>query len=147
MRIVGPEMHAAAAAMVWHLSQLGPLRLSDLAVHLRVDSSVASRQVAELVAAGYARRQPDPRDGRAQLVQVTAAGREALDHAEERVRGKFRLRLSGRSAPELRQVARTLASLRHDLLEHTHEPSVSPGDSALHGNACSDRPFSQVRHT
>src|SRR4051812_25024861 len=52
----------------------GPARVSDVARRLRVDLSVASRQVAALTAAGYVRRQPDPEDRRAQLVSLTEAG-------------------------------------------------------------------------
>ncbi|WP_245159001.1 MarR family winged helix-turn-helix transcriptional regulator [Blastococcus sp. TF02A-35] len=56
----------------------GDLRCSALAVRAGIDVSVASRQVAALERAGYVERRPDPQDGRASLLRITARGLEAL---------------------------------------------------------------------
>ena len=56
-------------------------RVSDIASDLQVDLSVASRQVAALVADGFVERQPDPADRRAHVLRVTDAGLAALRDA------------------------------------------------------------------
>ncbi|WP_104526248.1 MarR family winged helix-turn-helix transcriptional regulator [Blastococcus atacamensis] len=60
------------------LEQDGDLRCSALALRAGIDVSVASRQVAALERAGYVQRRPDPLDGRASLLRITARGLEAL---------------------------------------------------------------------
>jgi DNA-binding MarR family transcriptional regulator len=52
----------------------GPLRASELAEITQADPSTVSRQVATLVARGLIERRPDAQDGRASLLQATAAG-------------------------------------------------------------------------
>jgi DNA-binding MarR family transcriptional regulator len=54
------------------------IRLGQLATELHVDASVASRQFARLESAGLARRERDPQDGRALVLQPTEHGREWL---------------------------------------------------------------------
>jgi DNA-binding MarR family transcriptional regulator len=54
------------------------LRLGDLAAHLMVAPSVASRAVAALEADGLVERHADPEDARACLIGITALGRERL---------------------------------------------------------------------
>jgi DNA-binding MarR family transcriptional regulator len=66
------------------LDRLGAARVSQVADELQVDLSVASRQVANLHAAGYVKRIPDPHDGRSQELQLTRAGKRALRKAQER---------------------------------------------------------------
>src|SRR5215217_2849960 len=60
-----------------------PARVRDVAEALQVDVSVASRQIAALVAAGYIRREADAEDRRAQRVSLTDAGLAALRRAHE----------------------------------------------------------------
>ena len=81
----------------------GPVRVSDIAERLRIDLSVASRQVAALVAAGYAEREPDPDDRRAFRVTATELGargaaRVAPPHGG-RVRRAARGLAGGRTSP------------------------------------------------
>ena len=53
----------------------GPLTLSELAAHLYLDKSTASRVVKALAEKGYIERRPHPDDGRAMQLVATAAGR------------------------------------------------------------------------
>ena len=55
------------------------LRLSDLASVLHCDLSTVSRQVQAAERAGLVERRPDPSDGRASRVYLTAGGRDALE--------------------------------------------------------------------
>jgi len=66
------------------LDRLGAARVSQVAEELQVDLSVASRQVANLAAAGYIERIPDPRDGRSRKLELTTAGKRALRTARGR---------------------------------------------------------------
>ncbi len=64
----------AGLGVVRLLHRHGRLQLSDLACRLRVDASVASRQVGALVDAGYVRRTVDDDDRRARTLELTDAG-------------------------------------------------------------------------
>ena len=65
-------------AMLVPLQRDGDQRCSALAQQIGVDVSVASRQIAVLERLGYVERRPDPQDGRASLLSLTADGDEAL---------------------------------------------------------------------
>lgn len=77
--------------MVW-VSEHGPIRLSDLAEAVGLDLSTVSRQMRDLVEGGLITKVPDPHDGRASFLSLSARGaavlesvsqsrREALAHA------------------------------------------------------------------
>ncbi|MFI2754256.1 MarR family winged helix-turn-helix transcriptional regulator [Cellulomonas sp. P22] len=69
----------AALGMVRILERCGELPISEIATHLRVDLSVASRQVSALVDAGLVDRAPSDQPGcdrRVRTVRLTAAGHE-----------------------------------------------------------------------
>lgn len=92
----------------------GPLRVSDVAQDLGVDLSVASRQLAALAADGYVERRPDANDRRAQLVEITPAGRRALTDAHRRMVAAFDEVLSGWSAAEVDALRAGIERLRAD---------------------------------
>jgi DNA-binding MarR family transcriptional regulator len=56
----------------------GTVRVSELAATLHNDVSTVSRQVSSLVTSGLLEKSADPSDGRASVVSLTRAGREAL---------------------------------------------------------------------
>jgi len=58
------------------LVRKGPMTLNDLAAHLYLDKSTASRVVDALERKGYVARSPHPEDGRSLLLVTTAAGRD-----------------------------------------------------------------------
>jgi DNA-binding MarR family transcriptional regulator len=68
-------------ALLLPLESDGDQRCSALATRAGVDVSVASRQLAVLERSGYVERRPDPVDGRASLLRLTAAGTAALADA------------------------------------------------------------------
>ncbi|RMI12828.1 MarR family winged helix-turn-helix transcriptional regulator [Cellulomonas triticagri] len=68
----------AALSTLWLLDKRGEMGIGDLAQHLHVDISVASRQVTQLVEAGHAERTtPDApgTDRRVRTVRLTEQGR------------------------------------------------------------------------
>jgi DNA-binding MarR family transcriptional regulator len=62
----------------------GPVRLSELAAQTHMDASTVSRHVRTMENAGLVERRPDPEDGRAFRVQLTAAGQARLDEGTQR---------------------------------------------------------------
>lgn len=72
---VGPGGLSALAT----LADTGPLRPGVLADREGVTASTTSRIVDTLVGHGLVRRTPDPADGRASLVGLTAAGDELVE--------------------------------------------------------------------
>ncbi len=68
------------------IAHRGPLRITDLATATHLDTSTVSRHVAQLERNGFIDRTPDPADGRAQLVGISADGQHQLDLAFERRR-------------------------------------------------------------
>jgi DNA-binding MarR family transcriptional regulator len=79
---LGPEsedMPGWKFAVLGLLARDGEQRLGQVAAHLEVDPSVASRQVAMLEQLGYVTRRPDPADGRAQLLAISPVGLAARE--------------------------------------------------------------------
>jgi DNA-binding MarR family transcriptional regulator len=78
---LGAEL--SALLLLFPLHHLGPMRVTDLAEVKQADPSTISRQVAQLVKAGLARREADPVDGRASRLAVTEAGESACQRLHE----------------------------------------------------------------
>ena len=73
----------SALMLLFPLRFRGPLRATDLAEIKQADPSTISRQVAQLVKAGLARREADPVDGRASRLAITEAGLVACERLQE----------------------------------------------------------------
>ncbi len=86
-------------------------RVSDIAADLQVDLSVASRQIAALVAAGFVARQPDPADRRAHVLELTDAGVAAIRAAFLQMVGLIDDALSDWQAEEITTLAASLERL------------------------------------
>jgi DNA-binding MarR family transcriptional regulator len=67
-------LNPAQAEILGHLARRGPSRQVSLAAALGVSAASLSDSVASLTAKGLVARHPDPRDGRAVQVALTAAG-------------------------------------------------------------------------
>jgi DNA-binding MarR family transcriptional regulator len=68
----------AAYIVLLRIDEWGPLRLSDLAERLDIDTSTASRHVKRLEDDGYVVRTADPDDRRAAQLTLSRAGRDAV---------------------------------------------------------------------
>lgn len=71
-----PSSHVAALG---RLDREGAASTSDLAARERVRPQSMATTVNDLVADGLVSRRPDPGDGRRVLLELTAAGRAAID--------------------------------------------------------------------
>ena len=106
--------------------ECAPARVKDLAEHLHVDLSVASRQIAALEAAGYVRRQPDPADRRSARVSITQAGEDALHRAHDRIVDVFASVLARWSRDDVEALTTALGRLREDYDRVTGHPHSTP---------------------
>jgi DNA-binding MarR family transcriptional regulator len=106
--------HAVGLVPLAAVHRCAPARIKDLADHLHVDLSVASRQIAALEAAGFVRREPDPEDRRSQHVSTTAAGDAALQAAHDRIVGAFGAALAAWTPQEIETLTASLGRLRAD---------------------------------
>jgi MarR family 2-MHQ and catechol resistance regulon transcriptional repressor len=84
------------------LTRRGSMTLNELAAHLYLDKSTASRVVDALERKGYVTRLPHPTDGRASLLEVTAEGRGLVGKIRESILAEERQLLAD-FAPEIRQ--------------------------------------------
>ncbi len=71
-RAVHPELQSSSYLMLGWLVQHGPQRASAMAEAFCIDKGAISRQIQHLVDLGLVERAPDPADGRATLVSLTA---------------------------------------------------------------------------
>jgi len=93
------------------LVERGPLTLNDLAAHLYLDKSTASRVVDGLERKGLARRGAHPEDGRAVLLSATHAGTRLCRRIQDEL-VVDQMRLLEEFEPDVRQaMTRLIARL------------------------------------
>lgn len=73
------SMDRAAFLLLNRLDRTGPVGVKALAQAMSIDSSTVTRQVAPLVDCGLVDRVPNPDDGRAVLLELSARGRQRLE--------------------------------------------------------------------
>ena len=112
------------------------VRLSDLAVLLELDLSTVSRQVRQLVEGGLVTREPDPGDGRACLLALSARGRAVLDAVRQSRRDVLHQALRGWSPAQRVAITSALVRLADDLPPATHgAPGPGRGEEPPGGGA------------
>jgi DNA-binding MarR family transcriptional regulator len=97
------------------LAASGPLRVTDLAACTNLDTSTVSRHVAQLDGAGLIERTPDPVDGRAQRVKVSAPGAEKIEAALRSRRALLERCLESWEARDLEELDRLLTRFAADV--------------------------------
>ncbi|NIK57628.1 MarR family transcriptional regulator [Kribbella shirazensis] len=91
----------------------GATRVFDLAREMAITVGATSKAVDRLESAGRVRRTANPDDRRSSLVELTAAGEQALAAAEPTVEAELRTWVgSALPAPVLEQLATSLSMLR-----------------------------------
>jgi DNA-binding MarR family transcriptional regulator len=86
MRDAGYDVTVAQARIAQRIAEDGT-RLTELAERAQVTKQTASLLVAALEREGLVERVPDPDDGRARLIRLSARGRQAAQRAMEVVIG------------------------------------------------------------
>jgi MarR family transcriptional regulator, 2-MHQ and catechol-resistance regulon repressor len=84
------------------VARRGGLTLNELAAHLYLDKSTASRVVDALERKGYVERSPNPRDGRSLLLVATGKGKDLYRTIRGGLLAEEQALLSGFD-PEVRQ--------------------------------------------
>lgn len=114
-RAGGTEHEKAAVVLLTHLLSVGPVRASDLAERACLDPSTVSRHLKSLEGAGYLTRTPDPADGRATVVEVSAEGRRLVDDARADRIALLGTALAGWSTADVATLTALLLRLADDL--------------------------------
>jgi MarR family 2-MHQ and catechol resistance regulon transcriptional repressor len=95
------------------LARRDGMTLNDLAAHLYLDKSTASRVVDALERKGYVDRSPHPADRRALLLVATAAGRELHGRIERDLLTEEEALLAGFDPNVRRAMTELVARLAH----------------------------------
>ncbi|WP_067702083.1 MarR family winged helix-turn-helix transcriptional regulator [Nocardia jejuensis] len=124
----GVTIDRASVPLLRVLADSGePMRLGELATRLDVEAPHVTRQIKRLEKSGYVERVPDPDDGRAQRVSITAAGRTTVDAVRDVFRGWMGSALADWSPEDLE----ALAVLNHRMVDDFLDHAESLGDIAV----------------
>lgn len=80
--VLGSVLTRTQFSVLGVLARRGQQRLSDLADREGLNPTMLSRVVGVLEKSGWVERSPDPRDGRAVLVGITAGGRQLYEQLQ-----------------------------------------------------------------
>jgi DNA-binding MarR family transcriptional regulator len=115
----GVPVDRAAVPILRMLAESGPLRTGELAVRLAVEAPHITRQVHRLEELNYLERVADPCDRRAHQVQVTPAGRDAVDRIRAVGRKRVAEALAHWSPQDREQLAILFHRMVDDFLAHS----------------------------
>ncbi|MGP4008520.1 MarR family winged helix-turn-helix transcriptional regulator [Streptomyces sp. 4N124] len=135
MALAGVPLDRAAVALLRQVADSEPLRPGELATRLGVEASHVTRTVQQLQKAGYVTRVPDPDDRRAQRIQLTDAGRQAIDKIRDAGARGMQLALGDWSPEELRQLATLFHRMVDDFLSYAIDDESEPDAVAPAGTA------------
>jgi DNA-binding MarR family transcriptional regulator len=121
MALAGVPLDRAAVALLRQIADSEPLRPSELAARLGVEGSHVTRQAQRLEKAGYVTRVPDPDDHRAQRIQLTPAGQEAVDRIREASYQGMQMALADWSPQDLHQLSTLFQRMVGDLLAQAED--------------------------
>lgn len=104
-----------------------PRRVSALAEFIHSDVSTVSRQVSHLVQIGLVEKIGDPDDGRAQLLSLSATGREVIDELCKRRGEWFEVLLKGWSEEDAATFLALLERFGDDVEQFKVDLTASSG--------------------
>ncbi|MEU6063574.1 MULTISPECIES: MarR family winged helix-turn-helix transcriptional regulator [Streptomyces] len=110
-REVHPDLESAAYGLLVRLDEHGRQRATELAGYIGVGKATMSRQLRALEELGLIAREPDPADGRAWLVALTAEGRGRVGKVREARRARYVSQLAHWDRQEVAELARLLHEL------------------------------------
>jgi DNA-binding MarR family transcriptional regulator len=123
------QVDPSSAAVLSRLDELGPVRLSTLATVLCLDLSTVSRQVPVLERHAWVVRQRDPEDQRAQLLDLTDAGRQVLADVRASRAEVLRRLLPDWTEADLETFARQLHRFNNDVTTNRQAIVLAPTGS------------------
>ncbi|WP_424211807.1 MarR family winged helix-turn-helix transcriptional regulator [Streptomyces sp. BI20] len=110
-RELHPELEPAAYGLLVRLEAGGLQRATELASYFGVGKATMSRQLRALEELGLVTRAPDPADGRAFLIDLTAEGRERFLKVRDARRVRYMRNLADWDRGEVAELARLLHQL------------------------------------
>lgn len=120
------SMDRAAYLLLNRLEQQGPVGVKALAQAMGIDSSTVTRQVAPLVDGGLVDRVPNPNDGRAVLLELSARGRQRLE--EVRLSRQELMRILVSDWPEEQRAQFCELLTQFNLAMHNYNPQPGLDD-------------------
>ncbi|WP_242185208.1 MarR family winged helix-turn-helix transcriptional regulator [Saccharopolyspora soli] len=122
-------MNFSALSVLHTLSRVGPCRLSDLVRTEQIKQPALTSAVAKLERDGLVERRPDPSDGRASMLSLTADGQSIVSrrHADraERLRS-----LIDRLSPADRTRLLSIAGVLDQIVQLANEQDGKPDEGA-----------------
>ena len=109
------QCEVAGAVVLGRLSQLGPVRLTDLAQNLMLDPSSVSRQVSALERVGLVTKEKDPVDLRAQRLVLTERGEQAVNAVRASFADALARLTPGWTKKDIEDLVDRMARLNNDL--------------------------------
>ncbi|QGK71807.1 MarR family transcriptional regulator [Allosaccharopolyspora coralli] len=106
---VHPDLDPTSYSLLLMVDDAGWLRGMDVADRIGLDKSTVSRQIATLVELDLLERVPDPDDGRARRIQLSASGRDRLAAARAKRREYMRGQFASWSTEDMHEFGRLLA--------------------------------------
>ncbi|MFJ2901233.1 MarR family winged helix-turn-helix transcriptional regulator [Streptomyces sp. NPDC087212] len=122
MATAGLMLDRAAVAILRNIAGSEPVRPGVLAVRLSVEASHVTRQLRGLERDGYVIRVADPDDRRAQRVQLTERGIEAVERIRDASRQGVGVALADWAAEDLAELAGLLRRMAADFVTHAEDP-------------------------
>jgi DNA-binding MarR family transcriptional regulator len=110
-----------------YLRDRGPLTAGNLGTRLGLTSASVTALLDRLDKAGYAQRQPNPRDRRSLLVELTDDGRNEVESFFELLAYDIQNAQHGMTLAEQSAIARFLAAMTAYLEQRTSTSSASNG--------------------
>jgi len=126
MALAEVPLDRAAVALLRQVADSEPLRPGELANRLGVEASHVTRTVQQLRKSGYVTRVPDPDDRRAQRIQLTDTGRQAIARIRDAGARGMQLALADWSPEELRRLATLFHRMVDDFLSHAVDEDTEP---------------------
>lgn len=130
MALAGVPLDRAAVALLRQVADSEPLRPGELANRLGVEASHVTRTVQQLQKSGYVTRVPDPQDRRAQRIELTESGRQAIARVRDAGARGMQLALADWTPEELRQLAGLFHRMVDDFLAHAIDEDSEPQQTA-----------------
>lgn len=128
-RSIHPDLESASYGLLLVLLNQGGMRLTELARCVGVGKPSVSRQITFLVKVGLVGKETDPHDGRAQIIELTATGKDRMRAALAGRQVAFRDRLKDWDESELTSLATLISKLNADFAPHP--PSLATRDKSV----------------
>jgi len=122
---VHPDLLPTGYYLLSWLNGHGPVRAATLVDTFHTDKGAVSRQIHHLADLGLVERKPDPTDGRATLLGVSAEGKERLAAADSERRRWMEQRMADWDTDDLAAFAASFARY-NEAISELPDPRMAP---------------------